>query len=339
MYVIRPITQRDFAALQQISVEAGHGFTSLPQCEDQLKQRILDAEVAVQANRMDNQDGSYLFVLEDTDTGTILGTTGIEAAVGTQTPLYHYRLSQTRISSKPLGVARTISTLRVCNDYHGATEICTLFLRAAFRNGLSGRLLSKVRFLFMAEHPERFATTVIAEMRGVSDEDGNSPFWQWLQEHFFNIDFATAVHLVGTGEKHFIAELMPSYPIYLSLLSKEAQAVVAQPHEATAPALQLLLQEGFQNKGYMDLFDAGPTVEAQLGDINSVKQSVRAKVKIADVEGDNSVILCNTLITSFRATCTSLCHYDDTTQTMTIDPEVARHLLLSEHDPVRFIMV
>ena len=30
-------------------------------------------------------------------------------------------------------------------------------------------------------------------MRGVSDQDGHSPFWQWLQEHFFTIDFLKRV--------------------------------------------------------------------------------------------------------------------------------------------------
>ena len=47
--------------------------------------------------------------------------------------------------------------------------------------GLNGRLLSKHRFLFMAEHPELFDSTVFAEMRGVSDGNGHSPFYEWLQ--------------------------------------------------------------------------------------------------------------------------------------------------------------
>ena len=68
----------------------------------------------------------------------------------------------------------------------------------------------------MAEFRERFADRVIAEMRGVSDEKGNSPFWQWLEEHFFSVDFPTADYLTGIGQKVFIAELMPKYPIYVS---------------------------------------------------------------------------------------------------------------------------
>lgn len=339
MQIIRPIRHSDFAALKQISIEAGHGFTSLPQCDEQLSKRIEQAELALDDSQGEQQLGSYLFVLEDTDSHTILGTTGIEASVGHDSPLYHYRISQNRVASKLLGVNRTVSTLSVCNDYHGASEICTLFLREAYRNGLAGRLLSKIRFLFMAQHPQRFSSTVIAEMRGVSDEQGNSPFWQWLQEHFFDIDFASAVHLVGTGEKHFIAELMPAYPVYLSLLSQQAQAVVAQAHDNTVPALRLLQQEGFEHKGYIDLFDAGPTVEARLHDIHSVKNSVLAKVKITQVQGQQNIMLCNTKIKDFRATISDEADYDSASQTLSISPAVANALMLSEQDQVRFIAI
>ena len=57
-------------------------------------------------------------------------------------------------------------------DYTGVSELCTLFLREPYRKGRNGRVLSKYRLLFMAQFRERFAKQVIAEMRGISDEDG-----------------------------------------------------------------------------------------------------------------------------------------------------------------------
>jgi len=42
---------------------------------------------------------------------------------------------------------------------------------------------------------------------------GKSPFWKWLEEHFFSMDFQTADYLTGIGDKVFIAEWMPKYPI------------------------------------------------------------------------------------------------------------------------------
>ncbi|MGO4892700.1 arginine N-succinyltransferase [Flavobacterium sp. W21_SRS_FM6] len=337
MHIIRPIRSDDFSALQQIAIESGHGFTSLPQCDEQLGAKIQAVENTVNNLNPVNHDGSYLFVLEDTDSKEILGTTGIEASVGMTSPLYHYRLSNIKQCSKNLGVNKLVSTLNVCNDYHGATEICTLFLREAYRKGLAGRLLSKIRFLFMAQHPQRFSSTVIAEMRGVSDQHGKSPFWQWLQEHFFDIEFNDAVHLVGVGEKHFISELMPKHPIYVSLLSQAAQAVIGQAHDNTVPALRLLQQEGFAHKGYIDLFDAGPTVEAQLNEIRSVNDSITATVNIADVSSNDNIMLCNTKVCDFRATVSNQVSYDDKSLVLTISPEIAENLLLANNDLVRFL--
>ena len=100
-------------------------------------------------------------------------------------------------------------------------------------------------------------------MRGVSDENGRSPFWEWLEAHFFSMDFPTADYLTGIGNKVFIAELMPKYPIYVNLLSQEAQNVIGKVHKKTEPALRLLQEEGFSCRGYVDIFDGGPTVEAK----------------------------------------------------------------------------
>ncbi|MCV5888920.1 arginine N-succinyltransferase, partial [Escherichia coli] len=73
----------------------------------------------------------------------------------------------------------------------------------------------------------------------------------------------------------------PKLPIYINLLSQEAQAVIGQVHDNTRPALKLLEREGFTNRGYVDIFDGGPTVECDLRNIESVRHSFRAQVKIS----------------------------------------------------------
>ena len=75
-------------------------------------------------------------------------------------------------------------------------------------------------------------------MRGVIDEHGYSPFWQSLGKRFFSMEFSRADFLCGTGQKAFIAELMPKHPIYTHFLSQEAQDVIGQVHPQTAPALR-----------------------------------------------------------------------------------------------------
>ncbi|WP_024611369.1 arginine N-succinyltransferase [Pseudoalteromonas sp. TB64] len=341
MQVLRPITANDFDALKQIAIESGHGFTSLPVDDAQLKEKIERAEKSFAKNINQPLDESYLFVLEDSETGEVVGTTAIEAAVGLSVPLYHYHLGKTVHHSPTLKVYNTVDILSMCNDYTGCSEICTLFLRENNRKGLTGRFLSRSRFLFMAQHSERFADTVIAEMRGVSDEDGHSPFWQWLQEHFFSIEFPEADHLVGLGDKVFISELMPKYPIYVNLLSKKAQAVIGHVHEKTKPALKLLEKEGFEHRGYVDLFDAGPTVEAKLGNIRSIRDSQVCPITIGELDhisqnSSDTLAVCNQGVSSFRATFTKDAHYNHAKHTLVISQDVAKALNLSQGDAARF---
>lgn len=339
MLLIRPIVASDFNALKQIAVESGHGFTSLPNNDELLLGKIQKAEDSFSAyvNAPGNQ--SYLFVLEDTEIQEVVGIAGIKAAAGLSAPLYHYRLSTIKNHSPSLEVNKSINMLTSCNDYKGATEVCTLFVREQYRKGNAGKLMSRVRFMFMATHPERFSNTIIAEMRGVSDSKGRSPFWAWLEEHFFGIDFPTADYLVGIGDKGFISELMPKHPIYTSLLSKEAQEVIGQVHKKTAPALKLLEKEGFKFNGYVDLFDAGPTVEAPLQSISTVSQSKSCKVNIAQTSGDQSFFICNELIKDFRATATNQASYDIDKNILTISPNIASTLLLKTDDHIRFLCI
>lgn len=301
MFVIRPIQETDYPALMQIAHDSGIGFTSLPTDEGLLRSRISHSEAsfALATDKPGNE--GYLLVMENTETGEVVGTTGLEASVGLDDAFYNYRLSKVVHSSRELKLHNTVKTLTLCSDYAGAAEICTLFLKEHARSGNNGRVLSRVRFLMLAEFMQRFGKTVIAEMRGISSPDGESPFWQWLEEHFFRMDFQTADYLSGIGNKAFIAELMPRFPIYVNLLSQEAQDVIGSVHDKTLPALKLLQKEGFINRGYFDIFDGGPTVECELENIKSVKDSLRLQVKIATDTKGSMHIVSNTVLKNFRA--------------------------------------
>ncbi|HCF79855.1 MAG TPA: arginine N-succinyltransferase, partial [Glaciecola sp.] len=244
MNIIRPIRTSDFTALYEIAEESGVGFTSLPVNDNLLAKKITRSEASFTKEVSSPKNESYLFVMQDSTTEAVVGTCGIEACVGIEDAFYHYHLGKVVHASRELNIHNTVEILTVCNDYSGISEICTLFLREPARQPNMGRFLSKVRFLFMAEHQHRFTDRVIAEMRGVSDENGRSPFWEWLEKHFFSMDFPTVDYLTGIGNKVFIAELMPKYPIYVNLLSQAAQAAIGKVHDKTKPALALLEKEG-----------------------------------------------------------------------------------------------
>ncbi|PNH88567.1 arginine N-succinyltransferase [Vibrio diazotrophicus] len=337
MLVVRPISMSDYDALHTCAVESGHGFTSLPVNEELLTNRIKHSEYSFTKPGVTSpSDEGYLMVGFDSETGEVAGTTGIEAAVGWDVPFYSYHISTIVHSSPKLNVNNVVKLLTFGNNYTGCSEICTLFLRPEFRQGLNGRLMSKCRFLMMAEHPHRFSKTIFAEMRGVSDEDGNSPFWQWLQEHFFSIDFTMADYLTGIGKKGFIADLMPKLPIYINLLSKEAQEVIGQVHEKTRPALKLLEKEGFTCRNYVDIFDAGPSVECDINNIDSVRNSVRVKVIVAEHSSSQDYLICNASFENFRATAAKAA-FNRENGSAIISPKVANALKVDNGDFIRIL--
>ncbi|TDB04244.1 arginine N-succinyltransferase [Halomonas marinisediminis] len=281
---IRPIAEGDLEELQALARETGVGFTSLPDNRDFLAAKIA-ATTDTFLERTPPGRRNYFFVLEDEVSGQLAGCCAIEGEVGRETPFYHYRLGTLAHSSVQLDLHRTIDTLFLCSDHTGDAEVASLFLRPAYRGGdhrheRNGALLSMVRWLFMAEFRDRFPDKVLAEMRGVFDEQGKSPFWHCLGSHFFPMDFDEADRLTGLGQKSFIGELMPKYPIYTPFLSDEARACIGKVHEQTRPALAMLKKEGLRWEGYIDIFDGGPTVEAYLDDVRGVRLSRRCVAEI-----------------------------------------------------------
>ncbi|MBY4676474.1 arginine N-succinyltransferase [Marinobacterium arenosum] len=304
MNVIRPIDTRDLDTLQQIARESGPGFTSLPDNRELLVSKIEQCQQALAEPLQQPGPELYLFVLEDSDSGEVLGCCGIAAAVGLESPWYHYRIGTVVHACRELGVHNEFRTLYLCNDYTGCSEVCTLYLREPFRRDNNGGLLSKSRFLFMAEHPQRFAERVIAEMRGYCDEQGRSPFWEGLGRRFFSMDYSTADYLTGSGQKSFIAELMPKYTLYTHLLPEPAQQVIGRVHKNTEPARRMLEQEGFRFEQYVDIFDAGPTLTAPLQSIRAVQQSHYAKVRVQAAPDQDPaaplMLVANTGLADFR---------------------------------------
>ena len=269
--IVRPVRSTDLPALFDLARSTGAGLTTLPANMERLAHRVSWAEKTFRGEA-ERADADYLFVLEDDD-GKVVGISAVAGAVGMREPWYNYRLGLTVSASQELKIHREIPTLFLANDLTGNSELCSLFLHADHRSGLNGRLLSKARFLFIAEFRELFGDKVIAEMRGMSDADGRSPFWESLGRHFFKMEFSQADYLTGVGNKAFIAELMPKFPLYTCFLSPEARSTIGRVHPNTEPALAMLKGEGFAYQGYVDIFDAGPAIEAPTDKIRAVQNS------------------------------------------------------------------
>ncbi|POZ62611.1 arginine N-succinyltransferase [Chromobacterium alticapitis] len=336
MMFIRPVEHKDLDGLMHLAKSAGIGMTSLPVNEERLSRKIARSVLSF-AGELDRADQGYVFVLEDGETGKLAGISAIEAAVGLKEPWYNYRVGTIVHASEELGVYSRHETLFLSNDHTGFSELCSLFLHPDFRVKRNGGLLSKCRFLFLAQFPQLFGKMVVAEMRGVSDEAGRSPFWEALGRHFFSIDFAKADYLTGVGQKAFVAELMPKHPVYVDFLPPDAQAVIGQTHEGTRPAVALLEAEGFRYEGYVDIFDAGPTIQSYTSDIRAVKESRRLPARIVDPlpDGDKEWHLaCNDSLSGFRA---ALVECAAPQGEFCLTPELARALNVQDGDHVRCV--
>lgn len=294
--LFRNALNTDLSAIHQLAERSGIGMTTLPKDMELLKKRLTWSTNSFSKAITHPGHEYYLFVLEDTKTRTVVGTSAIEAAAGYETPFYSYKLSKRTRMCYSQNIRSHYDVLSLVNDNQGHSELCTLFLDPNYRVNSNGVLLSKARFLFIAHNPTRFAPVVIAEMRGVSDDEGHAPFWEQVGKHFFHMSFAKADSLTLSTNKQFIADLMPRNPIYVKLLSPEAQAVIGKPHPSTLPAMNILLREGFHYNHYVDIFDAGPTIEAQRDNIKTIAKSRVMTLKtISDEVNGKRFLLSNTL--------------------------------------------
>ncbi len=331
--IVRPVRSADLPALIDLARSTGAGLTTLPANEARLAHRVGWAEKAFRGEA-ERADADYLFVLED-DAGKVVGISAVAGAVGLREPWYNYRVGLTVSASQELNIHRQVPTLFMANDLTGNSELCSLFLHAGYRTGLNGRLLSKARFLFIAEFRELFGDKVIAEMRGVSDERGRSPFWESLGRLFFKMEFSQADYLTGVGNKAFIAELMPKFPLYACFLSEDARGVIGRVHPDTEPALAMLKAEGFSYQGYVDIFDAGPAIEAETAKIRAVRDSQNLVLAIGTPGDDAEPFLVHNRkrqdcrITAAPARLAA--------GTLVVDPLTAKRLRLSAGDQVRAV--
>ena len=281
MFFVRPIARDDLPAVFTLSERSGAGLTTLPANRERLSARI-DRSLASFAGSADRGDACYVFALVDSTDGRVVGISAIEAAVGLNEPWYNYHVGTLVHASRALGVYTVAPTLFLANDHTGHSELCSLFLDQAYRVGKNGPLLSKSRLLFIAEFAHLFAAKVIAELRGKLDDGGLSPFWEGLGRHFFAMEYSTADYLTGIGQKAFIAELMPKHPVYVNLLPAAARDAIGAVHVDTAPARAMLEQEGFRYEGYVDIFDAGPTLECFRDTIDAVRRSQTLPVTLGE---------------------------------------------------------
>lgn len=331
---VRPVQSADVDRLLELAALTSFGLTTLPRDRSLLEKRVKGSLRSFEHLEDEEPRGqSYLFVIVDERTGLVMGTSGVVSKVGGFEPFYSYRVETKEHVSKMLGVKREIRALHLVEDHNGPSEIGSLFLHPEARQGGNGRLLSLSRFLFMAEYPHLFDTEVIAEMRGVIDDQGRTPFWDAVGKHFFDLEFPKADYL-SIVNKEFIGDLMPRYPIYIPILPPEAQRVIGEVHELTRPARKLLESEGFEFRNQVDIFEAGPMLHCARERIRAVRESVTAQVATTPAKVAGPEFLISTRTGGFRCVRGGV---QQASNGIEIEQRAAEQLGVSSGENVRFV--
>ncbi len=298
---LRAARPADLEALYEMAKLTGGGFTNLPADRKALSAKLGRAASAFARDEETIGDEQFVLVLEDPATGAVRGTCQLMSRVGQQWPFYSYRLNTLTQYSQELDRTVRAEMLSLVTDLEGTSEVGGLFLHPNERAGGLGLLLARSRYLFVAMHRKRFADKIIAELRGIIDERGGSPFWDGVAGRFFGMGFQEADYFNAINGNQFIADLMPKHPVYVAMLREEARSVIGVPHPTGRAAMRMLENEGFSYDGYVDIFDGGPTMVAQTDQVASVRDSKAAVLSAMDLaEGERAILATGTL-SDFRA--------------------------------------
>ncbi len=270
---VRPARNEDFQAIYEMAKLTGGGFTNLPPDKATLTDKLAQSAEALTREQGSDRGDLFVFVLENMATGQIRGTCQVFSRVGMVQPFYSYRISNLTQVSHELGRTFRAEMLSLCTDFEGCSEVGGLFLHPNERAGGLGVLLARSRYLFIKLHRERFAERVLAELRGVIDEAGGSPFWDAIAGRFFGMSFQEADSFNGAHGTQFIADLMPKTPIYTAMLPESARSIMGVPHPSGRAAMRMLENEGFTADGYVDIFDGGPTMAVSTDRIRTIRES------------------------------------------------------------------
>ena len=344
---IRAARLDDVQNLYDMAKLAGGGFTNLPPDRTALTAKLERAAAAFAntgngidpaTGARDVRDELFVLILERVDTREVRGTAQIFTCVGQKWPFYSYRIATLTQHSKELGRTFRAELLNLVTDLEGSSEVGGLFLHPGERAGGLGLLLARSRYLFIAMHRARFADRILAELRGIIDERGGSPFWDGVAGRFFGMSFQEADYFNAINGNQFIADLMPKHPVYVAMLPELARAVIGLPHPSGRAAMRMLEEEGFAAEGYVDIFDGGPTMTARTDRVRSIGGARAARVthvRAPDTTGQATRALIATgRLGDFRC---ALGEVAPDGEGIVLDPIAAQSLEIGAGDAVWFV--
>ncbi len=301
MLVVRPAGPSDLASLMELAILSGRGFTSLPEDETTLLNRLTLSEASF-TGTIAPREAWYTLMLEDLETGRIEGVCGVRAAVGVARPHFSFRVMTLAQFSSAINTRFDHQALVLVNECAGWTEVGSLYLRPERRSGGAGSLLARSRYMLIGADRKCFSETVMAELRGYFAPDGTCPFWEGVASKFFRLPFDQADHMVMSTDGQFILDLAPRHPIYVELILEAAQDAIGKVHIEGEAARAMLEHEGFRSSGLVDIFDGGPTYSAPRDAIKTIERTEAMAAITGDPGKGAERLICSASVEEFRAT-------------------------------------
>jgi arginine N-succinyltransferase len=283
VFVIRSAQPTDIDALLDIARHLDS--VNLPN-ERARVTTILERSTAAFSRRTAVSEREFVFVLESREPGkpaTIVGCSMLFAQHGTRrAPHVYFDVLEEERYSDTIDRHFVHKVLRIGFNYKGVTEVGGLVLLPSHRGHPEqlGKMLSFVRFLYIARHRGLFRDELLAELMPPLQPDGRSLLWESLGRRFTGLDYQEADRL-SRENKEFIKALFPQEPIYVSLLSPEARSLIGEVGASTLGVAHMLRSIGFQYANRIDPFDGGPHFHARTDDVTLVAQT-QQKAALSD---------------------------------------------------------
>jgi arginine N-succinyltransferase len=275
---------------------------NLPNDPDRLRQ-IVDRSTKAFAGSLPPAERDLVFVLEErsgTDgSARVVGCSMLFAQHGNRrAPHVYFDVLDEQRYSETIDRHFHHRVLRIGYNYEGLTEIGGLVLLPRLRGHPAqlGKLLSYVRFLYIALHRSWFRDEIVSELMPPLEADGTSLLWEALGRNFTALGYQEADRL-SRENKEFIRALFPQEPIYACLLPARAQALIGEVGPATKGVEKMLRRIGFRFANRIDPFDGGPHFHARTDEVTLVRAArrLRAIGEVGDAapEGQvRSAIVC-----------------------------------------------
>lgn len=264
---------------QLVDLAKQFNLLNLPGERKVLSEKI-ERSVASFAGDLSKNQAEYLFVIEDVEERTIVGSSLILPKHGTDdVPHTFFKVLKRNHYSEDLGIGFIHQVLRFQMDTDGPTEIGGLLVDKSYRRRPEklGRQISFVRFNYIGMYPDRFEDRLLCELTPPLTDEGRSEFWEALGRRFTGLPYQEADAL-SQSHKEFIQSLFPEEDIYLCLLDTKARTVVGRVGESTKPAQHLLESIGFHYLEEVDPFDGGPHYGANVQDLLPIKHGKTLRV-------------------------------------------------------------